>query len=124
MAIVRLGSVASIPLKIMVPGKAGKKFYTCPVSPIVVPRSKLPGLDRIDEARKVLEVAMGTFVPDGKTATEWILEFEDGTVATIYDWKQKQTPKDHFYWSVGGHTYKALEQVKEFTGFETKQVAY
>ena len=61
---------------------------------------------------------------DGKTTCEWILEFEDGTVATIYDWKQKQTPKDHFYWSVGGHNHKALEQVKDFTGFETKQVAY
>ena len=61
---------------------------------------------------------------DGKTTCEWIIEFEDGAVATIYDWKQHETPKDHFYWSVGGHNHKALEQVKDFTGFETKQVAY
>ncbi|MEY5134623.1 MAG: hypothetical protein RL709_318 [Pseudomonadota bacterium] len=61
---------------------------------------------------------------DGKTTCEWILEFEDGTVATIYDWKQKQTPKDHFYWSVGGYTYEALEHIKKDIGLETKQVAY
>ena len=61
---------------------------------------------------------------DGKTTCEWILEFEDGTVATIYDWKQKETPKDYFYWSVGGHTHKALECIKQVTGLETKQIAY
>lgn len=61
---------------------------------------------------------------DGKTTCEWILEFEDGTVATIYDWKQKETPKDHFYWSVGGHSHRALEQVKQVTGLEIKQLAY
>jgi predicted dehydrogenase len=37
-----------------------------------------------------------------KTTAEWILEFDDGTVATIYDWKELETPTDVYNWHVGG----------------------
>ncbi len=50
---------------------------------------------------------------DGKTTCEWLFEFEDGTVATIYDWKTKSTPKELYKWNIGGHTYKALELLQQ-----------
>ncbi len=50
---------------------------------------------------------------DGKTTCEWILEFEDGTVATIYDWKTGTTPKELYKWNIGGHTYKVLELLEK-----------
>jgi predicted dehydrogenase len=40
--------------------------------------------------------------PGDKTTAEWILEFDDGTVATIYDWKELETPMDVYNWHVGG----------------------
>ena len=40
--------------------------------------------------------------PGDKTTAEWILEFNDGTVATVYDWKELDTPMDMYRWHVGG----------------------
>ena len=61
---------------------------------------------------------------DGKVTTEWILEFEDGVVATIYDWKRYSygTPAldEDYKWHIGGvgdsddataHVLEALETV-------------
>lgn len=51
-----------------------------------------------------------------KTTAEWALEFEDGTVATIYDWKTYETPMDTYAWHIGGHDYMAVERVYEAMG--------
>ena len=54
---------------------------------------------------------------DGKTTAEWIIEFEDGLVATIYDWKMGETPMDLYEWHVGGNSVevvKRIEDLKEF----------
>ncbi len=37
-----------------------------------------------------------------KTQVEWEIEFEDGTIATIYDWKETIPPKDVTDWHIGG----------------------
>jgi len=37
-----------------------------------------------------------------KTTVEWIIKFENGSVATIYDWKYGYTPKDFAEWNIGG----------------------
>ena len=37
-----------------------------------------------------------------KTTVEWIIKFENGSVATIYDWKYGHTPKDFTEWNIGG----------------------
>jgi len=50
---------------------------------------------------------------DGKTTCEWRLEFEDGKVATIYDWKVGSTPKDEYNWHVGAKTHSALDNLEE-----------
>jgi hypothetical protein len=52
--------------------------------------------------------------PDGggdKTTVEWCLDFEDGTVATIYDWKEYETPMGQYRWHIGGRNYNAVSAV-------------
>lgn len=52
--------------------------------------------------------------PEGggdKTTVEWCLEFEDGTVATIYDWKEYETPMGSYRWHIGGKDGMAVGAV-------------
>jgi hypothetical protein len=46
-----------------------------------------------------------------KTTCEWALTFEDGTVATIYDYKTPFTPMGEYEWHIGGHDAKAYTHV-------------
>jgi len=52
--------------------------------------------------------------PEGggdKTTVEWVLQFEDGTVATIYDWKESETPMGLYRWHIGGRNSTAVSRV-------------
>jgi hypothetical protein len=52
--------------------------------------------------------------PEGggdKTTVEWMLQFEDGTVATIYDWKEYETPMGMYHWHIGGKNNLAVARV-------------
>jgi hypothetical protein len=52
--------------------------------------------------------------PEGggdKTTVEWALKFEDGTVATIYDWKEYETPMGSYDWHIGGKSKQAVRAV-------------
>jgi hypothetical protein len=54
--------------------------------------------------------------PDGggdKTTVEWCLEFEDGTIATIYDWKEYDTPTGRYDWHIGGKNKDAVYAVMD-----------
>ena len=47
-----------------------------------------------------------------KTSCEWALQFEDGTVATIYDWKcGRWTPMGEYEWHIGGYDAEAYTHV-------------
>jgi hypothetical protein len=48
-----------------------------------------------------------------KTTVEWCLEFEDGTVATIYDWKEYETPMGLHRWHIGGKSQEAVDRVTD-----------
>lgn len=57
---------------------------------------------------------------DGKSDVEWIIEFEDGTIATIYDWKrgvnycgpQEGIPAEkNLRWNIGGHSIDAVQRI-------------
>jgi hypothetical protein len=48
-----------------------------------------------------------------KTTAEWQIVFENGVVATIYDWKYGQTPKGICQWNIGGHHKDAVKLVSE-----------
>jgi len=49
--------------------------------------------------------------PGDKTNSEWILKFPDGTIATIYDWKQSVTPRNLYHWHIGGHNKDSVISV-------------
>jgi hypothetical protein len=59
-----------------------------------------------------------------KVSTEWCMRFEDGTVATIYDWKLTNLYDDEMWtvsqmrgfnreWNIGGNTLEALHNVQD-----------
>ena len=48
-----------------------------------------------------------------KTTVEWCLEFEDGTIATVYDWKEYRTPMGMYDWHIGGNDQMAVIAVHE-----------
>jgi hypothetical protein len=54
---------------------------------------------------------------DFKTQAEWDIIYKDGTITTIYDWKQGEEgiePKDVVEWNVGGNEEtKSLEHLKD-----------
>jgi hypothetical protein len=55
-----------------------------------------------------------------KVTCEWEIEFEDGTVATVYDWKRYEegTPlaEEIYEWHIGGANARACELVSEVLG--------
>lgn len=57
-----------------------------------------------------------TIGPDAdgdKTTCEWHIKFADGTIATIYDWKLRDTNYGDYGWHIGGHRREALWKVQE-----------
>ena len=45
---------------------------------------------------------------------DWKIQFDDGTVATIYDWKTDPLPDDEVYaWRIGGKTHRAVVLVHQ-----------
>lgn len=54
-----------------------------------------------------------TFRGGDKTTVEWAIQFEDGLVATIYDWKTGATPQGRYDWHVGGHDRKVVDRVRD-----------
>lgn len=50
---------------------------------------------------------------DDKVTCEWNLKFSDGTIATVYDWREYRTPRDRYEWHVGGMNRRAVDRVME-----------
>lgn len=48
-----------------------------------------------------------------KVTCEWQIRFENGVVATIYDWKYGKTPKHICQWNIGGEHPDAVKLVRE-----------
>jgi hypothetical protein len=46
-----------------------------------------------------------------KCTAQWHIEFQNKEVATVYDWKTSQTPKEKYHWHVGGKNKKVLKEV-------------
>lgn len=42
----------------------------------------------------------------------WRLQFEDGEVASIYDWKERHTPYQRYDWHIGGHSEVVVERIQ------------
>lgn len=61
---------------------------------------------------------------DGKVICEWVLEFSDGVIATIYCWKVSSVPMEEYGWHVGGHEFKAFYHVVSTLTQSMKQLNY
>ena len=54
---------------------------------------------------------------DNKVQVEWTIKFPDGTIGTIYDYKQYDLEPDEIdYWSIGGRTGLEAYYVKKAMG--------
>jgi hypothetical protein len=57
-----------------------------------------------------------------KVQIEWCLQFGDGTVATVYDWKQYGHIPDQdeeVQWNIGGRSRDAVEHVLDAVGLSS-----
>ena len=54
---------------------------------------------------------------DDKVTAEWILKVGN-KVITIYDYKEKGTPKGYYNWHVGGHDIKSLTLLKNLVEYK------
>ena len=50
---------------------------------------------------------------EDKVTKEWSIEFTDGTVATIYDWKSSRALQGLYQWHIGGENKIAVANVHE-----------
>lgn len=83
--------------------------------------SSLQGYITTTHADLVAAFGSPTFEGDmDKVTCEWVLVFDDGTVATIYDWKQYEmgTPYGRYDWHIGGHDAIAVAKVGEVLGVQ------
>jgi hypothetical protein len=77
--------------------------------------------DRITEA---FGYQLSEGFDDYKSDAEWHIFFNDGTVATIYNYKNGRNylgdagkyPEEITYWNIGGHDQKAVEKVMRVLG--------
>jgi hypothetical protein len=50
-----------------------------------------------------------------KVTTEWVIQFEDGTIATVYDWKRYEegapSMDERTTWNIGGRDQIAVDHV-------------
>ena len=53
-----------------------------------------------------------------KITVSWGFRCADGTLFTVYDWKESATPLGLYRWHIGGNTLKALEAFTAQTGVE------
>lgn len=80
----------------------------------VVNGSSLRGYISTTHAALVETFGAPSFEGEGdKVTCEWVIVFDDGTVATIYDWKQYElgTPYHTYDWHIGGFDVDAVERV-------------
>ena len=61
---------------------------------------------------------------DGKTTCEWILKFDCGSIATIYDWKMKTTPMKEYEWHIGGTGIDVVRKVGDFLNLPVERVQF
>lgn len=72
--------------------------------------------------RRELEAAFGkpsyeVDDPYDKVTTEWAIQFDDGTISSIYDWKRYElgapSMDERIEWHIGGSKPEAVERVED-----------
>ena len=54
-----------------------------------------------------------------KSTAHWSIQFTDGAVATIYDWKNHVTPENLYRWHVGGRSNDVVGGISDILKLET-----
>lgn len=55
---------------------------------------------------------VGSPADDGKVRCEWILEWDDGSISTIYDWKMHHVSIESLTdWHIGGFDMKVVDHI-------------
>ena len=57
-----------------------------------------------------------------KTTCEWHLKFEDGLVASIYDYKVGYTPIGPYEWHIGGHDKVVVSRIQDLITLNRDQL--
>ena len=79
--------------------------------------TSLVGYVKTTYARLVEVFGQPTFTNDAdafeKTQAEWVIVFDNGLVASIYDWKQYEAgvPQGLYDWHIGGTTEEVVNVV-------------
>lgn len=79
----------------------------------------LQGYARTTYSTLVKKLGHPTWFDRDKNTVQWVLEDNNGNVVTVYDYKQKTTPKGEYDWHLGGRTAQVLTAFTEFTGVQT-----
>ena len=81
--------------------------------------SSLQGYVTTTRSALIETFGMPTFTSDEeyeKVTTEWIIKFEDGTIATIYDWKRYEDAPEAdevLEYHIGGNSSAAVNAVSD-----------
>lgn len=81
---------------------------------VIINGTSLQGYIRADYDQLVKVFGKPVIGPDAdedKITCEWQLEYEDGTVATIYDYKLRSTPYHMYEWHIGGYNTEVVHRV-------------
>jgi hypothetical protein len=66
-----------------------------------------------------LDYSGDDFLSDGKVTTEWLIEFDDGVIATVYDYKRYEVGPpaldESYTWHIGGHDSEAFARIQYLT---------
>lgn len=97
------------------------KFYVCNQHDVSATNGSLQGTITLTYAELVVKLGEPTYLgsADEKSQAEWVIEFEDDdvTTATVYDWKEYDTPKEQVTeWHIGGTSQRCIELVNEILG--------
>jgi hypothetical protein len=80
--------------------------------------TSLQGYVTTTRAALIETFGMPTFITDDehdKVTTEWVIQFENGIIATVYDWKRYEegapAPSEIYEWHIGGNNDLSVSQV-------------
>ena len=82
--------------------------------------SSLQGYVTTTRAALIERFGMPTYTDNSeneKVTTEWVIKYENGVIATIYDWKRYEEGapalNEIYEWHIGGYNELAVTQVQK-----------
>lgn len=77
-----------------------------------VTMTQLMGYVRADYKTLVKVFGRPHYRNNDKVTAEWNIMLNNGEVATIYDWKERKTPKDAYNWHIGGNNRMVVAMIQ------------